>query len=154
MTFFEQPEEATVCKKCDSATVLREAGLRKTRKRLLVFDTLTRSRRPLSAQEIVDALAGLDLNRVTIYRILDQFVAGGIVYRLAAPDRVDRYCPAGKVHHPPHAHFYCTSCGRMTCLDCPYVATESLTDVECGRVDTVQVLLDGICKGCLERGRH
>ena len=141
-----------MCDSCDSTVLLRSAGLRETANRRLVLDAVSAAGRPLNAHEVIDLLQVTHLNRVTIYRILDRLVEGNILNRLACPDRVDRYCLSENDRHPRHAHFFCTSCTRMTCLDRGVAVPEGqvVEGPGLGRVHAVQVLVDGVCPGCLK----
>jgi Fur family ferric uptake transcriptional regulator len=55
-------------------------------------------------------------------------------------------------HHRPHPHFYCKRCGRMDCLppEILNVETAALRKTFPGRIDKVEIRVDGICKNCMK----
>jgi Fur family ferric uptake transcriptional regulator len=90
---------------------------------------------------------------VTVYRSLDLLVEKRLVDRISAGDRSFRYGLAPNANHRPHAHFYCTGCGRMECLnpESPRLDMEPVSPILPGVIERVEVRLDGICKACLGR---
>ncbi|HEY8354816.1 MAG TPA: Fur family transcriptional regulator [Methylophilaceae bacterium] len=102
-----------------SATeIIQEAGLRPTANRIAVLEALLRSPHPLTHQELLDTLSiSHDFDRVTLYRILDWLLSNGIVHKIAGDSRAWRFQlnATGAGHR--HAHFECSACGRIYCLD-------------------------------------
>lgn len=144
-----------MCARCQGPDVLRRAGLAPTRNRLAVLAVLATAGGPMAAREVeagLQADTGAAMNRVTVYRILELLAESGVLTRLACPDRVDRYCLGASPLHPEHAHFYCQSCGSLSCLRPDGVRLEADRDPSCGRVETAQVLLAGTCRACLRQG--
>jgi Fur family ferric uptake transcriptional regulator len=142
-----------MCNQCNYEALLTEAKLDPTENRRRVLEVVGNNRFPLSAGDIYQTLERTgSINRVTVYRILDLLVDHGLVERISTGGRAFCYGMAPNEHHRPHAHFYCTRCGRMDCLN-----PESLTiDIDAllqtfpGRIDKVEVRVDGICKDCLK----
>ncbi len=98
--------------------ILTGNGLRATPHRCRVLDAITRSSRPVSAREVLDAMdTESGINRVTVYRILDVLVENQVVERISSADRSFRYGLSAHIHQRPHAHFYCMNCGNMQCLE-------------------------------------
>ena len=125
-----------------------------TRNRLHVLEVVGNNRFPLSADDIYKTLErSSSINRVTVYRILDLLVARGIVERLSTGGRAAYYGLAPNDHHKPHPHFYCKSCGQMDCLnpESLNVDTDSLWKTFPGRIDKVEVRVDGLCKTCVKQ---
>jgi Fur family ferric uptake transcriptional regulator len=107
----------------------------------------------MSAGEIFKTLERTSsINRVTVYRILDRLVDQGMVERLSTGGRAAYYGLAPNDHHQPHPHFYCKSCGQMDCLnpESLNVETDAMQKTFPGRIDKVEVRVDGICKNCLK----
>ena len=64
-----------MCNQCDYVNLIEHSGLGKTPNRLRVLEIIGNSPHPVSAQEIIAALnQNRDVNRVTVYRILDLLV--------------------------------------------------------------------------------
>ena len=92
-----------------------------------------------------------DVNRVTVYRILDLLVGNRLVERISAGDRSFRYGLAPNANHQPHSHFYCVECGEMECLRPEHISldTEPLERSSFpGLIERVEVRFDGICEDC------
>lgn len=134
---------------------LRDKGLRVTRTRLDVLRVLGKSPTPQSAQEVMDALAGENADRVTIYRTLNSLVDAGLAHKVDPGDRVWRYgllVQAGHQAHDGHAHFVCDACGTVRCLQ------DSTIKVSLGQGDKGErfkvtqrdVYLHGTCEKCLD----
>jgi Fur family ferric uptake transcriptional regulator len=145
-----------MCDRCDYGNLLQDCDLDSTLNRVKVLEIIGNSPRPLSAQEIFEAVnKSQDINRVTVYRILDLLVENRLVDRISAGDRSFRYGLAPNANHRPHAHFYCTGCGRMECLspESPLLDMEPLDATLPGVIERVEVRLDGTCKACLGQAK-
>ena len=145
-----------MCESCDTSRMLAKAGIKRTRNRRLVLDIISEAGQPVCAHEIESGATRrvfeTPVNRVTVYRILDLLEEKGLVNRLVAPDRIERYCLAGNENHPSHAHFFCESCCRVQCMD-PELARipAARPQLRYGRVDSVQIFYDGVCGDCLRK---
>ena len=130
------------------------AGLEATPNRLRVLEVVGDNSCPLSAGDIFKTLErSSSINRVTVYRILDRLVTRGVAERLSTGGRAAYYGLAPNEHHHPHPHFYCKVCGQMDCLnpESLSVETDTIQKTFPGRIDKVEVRVDGICKNCLNR---
>ncbi|MGL4576106.1 MAG: Fur family transcriptional regulator [Burkholderiaceae bacterium] len=121
---------------------------RVTAPRVQVLTALLTARRPLSHQDVDQAVAGT-LDRVTIYRVLDWLVAQGLAHRIAGEDRVFRYA-AGSGNHAAHGHFTCSSCGTVMCMgDAPQLAALAAKLLPAGAVSNrVELNISGQCAKC------
>jgi len=116
-----------------------------------VLEVVGNNQFPLSADDIHKILERSSrINRVTVYRILDLLVEHGVVERISTGGRAFYYDLAPNDYHRPHPHFYCKSCGQMDCLapESITVDTDPLWKMYPGRIDKVEVRIDGICKNC------
>lgn len=130
------------------------ADLEATPNRVHVLEVVGENSFPLSASDIYTILErSSTINRVTVYRILDLLVERGVVERISTGGRAFYYGLAPNDNHKPHPHFYCKNCGQMDCLspESLVVDTESLWKTFPGRIDKVEVRIDGICKNCEKR---
>lgn len=89
---------------------------------------------------------GLSLG--TVYRNLNQLAEDGKIRKLKMAGGPDRFDAA--LH--PHYHMICGSCGELVDIECE--ALEGLTrkvSEESGiRVETFQILFEGICPDCVK----
>ena len=146
-----------MCHQCNYKDLLAVADLEATPNRVHVLEVVGNNSFPLSASDIYKILKrNSTINRVTVYRILDLLVDRGVVERISTGGRAFYYGLAPNDYHEPHPHFYCTNCGQMDCLspESLVVDTEPLWKTYPGRIDKVEVRIDGICKNCEKRQRQ
>ena len=142
-----------MCHRCNYDDLLERNGLENTVNRLRILEIIGNNSSPLSAHEIYDTLLRTrDINRVTVYRILDLLVDKKLAERLSADDRSFRYGLAPNENHSRHAHFYCISCKNMECLSSESldINTDDLERTFPGVIQKAEVRLDGVCKNCLK----
>lgn len=135
----------------DSSDRLRQAGLEPTSHRLRVLDAVSHADYPTTAAEILERVRqDSDINRVTVYRILDLLVEYQVLNRLGLGEKSQRFCLRDANHD--HPHFHCTCCDRYLCLhmDSLPVDAEALTRLGL-TVDHVDVRFEGICPACRKR---
>ena len=143
-----------MCERCNYSELLEGSGLGPTHNRVRVLQVIGGNSSPLSAQDIYATLSRTaDINRVTVYRILDLLVDKGMVERLSSGGRSLVYGLAPNENHPAHPHFHCRSCGVLQCLQpgSLTVDLESIQNSFAGEIQGVEVRVDGICKNCLKR---
>lgn len=141
-----------MCHHCDYEDLLDAGNLGATENRLKVLEVIGGNNFPLSVGDIYDTLARTGpINRVTVYRILDTLVEHGLIERISTGGRAFCYGLAPNDNHPSHPHFYCKQCGQMNCLNPESLPmdTDPLSKTFPGRIDKVEVRVDGICRNCL-----
>ncbi len=84
-----------------------------------VLDILKSSDGALSHEMVVDKLSE-DINRATVYRILNRFTEDGLLHRVVADNGRQYFalCTDCEIHRHTHdhVHFRCLSCDKMECL--------------------------------------
>ena len=133
--------------------MLEKFGVEVTPNRVKIFEIIGNNNFPLSASEVFDIVSRtININRVTVYRVLNLLVERGLVDRISAGDRSHRYGIAPNSHHLPHAHFYCRQCGNMECLNPGTfeLDLDRLNRTFPGVIEKIEVRLDGTCKNCLK----
>ena len=125
-------------------------GARATRSRIDVLATLIAAERALTHHEIEARLEpGRDVDRVTLYRVLDWLTAQGLAHKLSGDDRVWRFSltgPGNAAGGHAHAHFQCSDCGKVICLDEARLPAISLPRGFKRRA--VEVTVKGSCDEC------
>jgi Fur family ferric uptake transcriptional regulator len=137
---------------CNFQAALMRCRLRPTPLRLQVLETLGSENRAWQAREVLDAIrARRPVNKVTVYRILDDLVHLGLVRKLPSAGAAAHFELACE-HHPPHPHFQCQACGEVQCLE--PVQLEPLWREIKGplgnRVDRLEIRAAGLCRRCQE----
>jgi Fur family ferric uptake transcriptional regulator len=146
-----------MCENCNYTNILKMAGVEATVNRVSVLETIGNNNCPLTAMDIFNVVERtLTINKVTVYRILDLLVGKNILERLSSGNRSTYFGMAPNENHISHPHFYCTTCGRMDCLNSASIAidTEQLLKTFPGRIENIAVRVDGICKNCLKEKMH
>ena len=130
--------------------LLRDAGLRATGARLAVLDVLLAAGSPLSHGDVVQALAGRAIDRVTVYRNLIDLADAGLATRSDLGDHVWRFAATGNGHEDVrHPHFVCKECGRIQCLPGTRVRVLSGgAGPQALREDEVEIQIRGLCDDC------
>lgn len=129
----------------DTTALLHEAGLKVTPGRLRVLEIMGEAAQPMCHADIEALLP--DVDRVTLYRILDSLVACGIALKAVDPRGVFRYSVgAVRQEHRNHVHFRCTGCGGVFCLKAVPPAPPKLP--RGFRLDAMEVDISGLCAGC------
>ena len=124
---------------------------RKTKSQTAILDLLQKEPNALSHDGIT---AKLDeqMDRVTIYRILNRFVEDGLAHRIIADDGRQYFasCQTDCSHdHEAHGHlhFRCVVCDRVEC-----VPGEVNYSIPAGyQVDNSNIILSGSCRGCSKK---
>ena len=75
----------------DARSLLKEQGLRATAQRLAVLDTLHQRKAPMSHDEVMGKLGPGSYDKASVWRVLSDLMAVGIVRRMDLGDRVWRY---------------------------------------------------------------
>jgi Fur family ferric uptake transcriptional regulator len=140
-------------KKRNASDIFNRVAIRSTPIREAVIRVIGNSLHPLSATEILNSVRRqISINRVTLYRILDLLVKKGIVRKLTSGDRAFRYGIIKERDHTDHAHFVCTQCGIMECLD-PDVISFDLkaphNKIAGNVISNVEIIAEGMCQRCL-----
>lgn len=126
--------------------LLADRGARATRARIEVLAALLGSDEALSHHDLERRLPrGHDVDRVTLYRVLEWLTAQGLAHKVAGDDRVWRFSSVG-VGGAAHAHFQCSACGRVVCLEQARVPAIPLP-VGFRRSET-EVTVKGTCDAC------
>jgi Fur family ferric uptake transcriptional regulator len=130
-----------------AAQLLGQHGARLTGPRQRVLAALLEAASPQSHADIMQRLdATGSMDRVTVYRVLEWLVTQGLAHRIAGDDRIWRFnAGADEAHH--HAHFRCTRCGQMYCLE--ETRPQFALNLPSGfRFQHAELTLEGLCPAC------
>jgi Fur family transcriptional regulator, ferric uptake regulator len=135
----------------DARNVIRHAGLRATAPRLAVLGMLLRERRPLSHSEISRALRNEGLDRVTVFRNLQDLAEASILSRVDIGDHTWRFEPRSpeSPQGRPHSHFVCERCNLVSCLnDFSLGVLPQSSELGAIVASVSEVVLRGCCRHC------
>jgi Fur family ferric uptake transcriptional regulator len=143
--------------------IFQEAKLKSTSSRLEVLDVLLNSQNPLTHQEILKTLP-VNFDRVTLYRVLDWLLENQLIHKVAASDRSWRFqfnhgfkriqeteskkaIKYSTAPHHSHAHFQCSSCGKVFCLENVYPKLTNNIPSDF-LVNSIELNITGTCLSC------
>ena len=112
-----------------------------------VLDLLISSGKAMS-RDAIEQKIGVEIDRATIYRVLNRFCEDGLVHKIVADDGKQYFAVCMKCDEKKladnHFHFRCTSCQTIECL--PEAVHSSVPN---GYNDeSVNCVLTGICPQC------
>ena len=113
-----------------------------------VLAVLTGTSRAMS-QDAIEKRLNMEVDRATIYRILNRFCEDGLTHKIVADDGRQYFALCRKGDDGPrlpanHFHFRCTRCETLECLP----ATVPFSVPEDYQVARVNCVLIGVCKEC------
>jgi Fur family ferric uptake transcriptional regulator len=102
----------------DAQDLIRKTGARVTNARIEVLALLLKADTALSHADIEARLApAAGIDRVTVYRVLEWLTEQHLAHKISGDDRVWRFNAAASGHPHEHAHFKCSCCQRVICLE-------------------------------------
>jgi Fur family ferric uptake transcriptional regulator len=133
---------------------LRNAGLKATVPRLKILGILEQSRsRHMTAEDIYKALldAGEEIGLATVYRVLTQFQAAGLVIRHNFEGGRSVFELDPGTHHD---HMVCLECGRVFEFVDPEIEARQKRVAEQADfvIDDHALYIYGVCRGMREKG--
>jgi Fur family ferric uptake transcriptional regulator len=131
-----------------AARLIEQSGHRATAARIRVLAVLLSRHNAASHHEIEDALGREKMDRVTLYRVLDWLIDKELAHRLTSEDRVWRFLAnAGETSAHHHAHFKCTGCDKVICLEDVPVEID-LPMPKGYRIQETELTVKGLCAQC------
>lgn len=131
---------------------MRQAGLRATRTRVLVYETLRAAGGHRSVDDLVSLIRmrGHEVTRMSVYNVVADLQQAALVMCADVGPGRALYEVAEHWHH----HFVCRVCGAITDVPCvrgkkPCLEPPSAVE---GTVDEAQVIFRGVCATCAENG--
>jgi Fur family ferric uptake transcriptional regulator len=128
--------------------MIRSRGERSTSGRVYILAALLAERRALTHHEIEERVGRTQrLDRVTLYRVLEWLNEKRFVHRVVSADRIWRFRSNLHTHPYPHAHFECTRCTAVICLE--DMKAEYDRPLPVGyRSQEVDLRVKGLCAEC------
>ncbi len=131
----------------DTTQVIRDAGLRATRPRTLIYGLLREAGGHRTADEVAGLVtdSGQRLSRASVYNVLDDLSRADLVMRADRGPGTAIYEVADTWHH----HFVCRVCGEVTDVRCTIGSKPCLdTEVPGATIDEAQIIFRGVCASC------
>ncbi len=136
-----------------AADYLRDHGLKATAPRVAIVAVLLKEKRPLSVQDLLDALPKKTADQATAYRSLEAFAEAGLIHRLDLGQGKALYELSEEGEH--HHHLVCTSCGKIEDVEDCEVEAFARRALEASKrfaeLHHHSLELFGICKDCVKK---
>ena len=130
--------------------LLDKHHLKKTGPRLSVL-TVLNSREVATSQPELEHMLGKEVDRVTLYRILNTFEKSGIIHKILDINGTSNYALCsplctGEKHKDEHVHFNCTVCLNIYCMD--EVQIPAVVIPQGFKATNKNLIIYGICDSC------
>lgn len=130
-------------------SILKEHDLKHTKQRVRVLEEIALDSVAISQPDLEKKL-GKEIDRVTLYRILNTYQEKGILHRIMDMNGTANYavCTSScseNHHHDEHVHFNCTNCNKIYCLE---VEAPRIKMPKGFTAKTVSSIAYGICEKC------
>jgi len=141
--------------KIDPIHILKENDLKHTKQRVRVLEEIAMDNVAISQPELEKKL-GKEIDRVTLYRILNVYEDKGILHRIMDLNGTANYaicsssCTA-EHHHDEHVHFNCTNCHKIYCLDVRVPQVKMPTGFSAVALNSTAY---GVCEKCNARVKN
>ena len=121
--------------------------IRKTKAVTTVLNIFENKNEAKSVVSLIELVKG-DMNKTTVYRILDRLEQDGFIHSCNGKDGLKWYakcngCSAHK-HSDKHPHFQCKECDKVECLSLEV----NIPILKNHKVDSTDILLIGQCESC------
>lgn len=130
--------------------ILRKHHLKVTHPRLTVLEKIFHKDTATSQPELEKSV-GDDIDRVTLYRVLNVFEEKGIIHKIFDLHGTATYalcspqCTTHQ-HHDEHVHFTCSVCNSVYCLQ--EIKLPAISTPIGFHIDQVAVNAIGVCNKC------
>lgn len=128
--------------------MIRHNGGRATAGRIGILAILLAEQQAITHREIEQRLPqAQQLDRVTLYRALEWLAEKNLIHKVTSDDRAWRYHANRDVQSHQHAHFKCTCCAQVICLD--KLPVERNWPLPAGyRFQEIELTVKGLCANC------
>lgn len=117
-------------------TLINNTNIKLTTARTAILEVLVNAQKPLSYEDIKDKIS---MDKATFYRNISKFEEENLLDSFESNDK-KRYF---EIKKNPHAHFICSSCSSVECLN-------DETQIQLPFYKIENIIIKGICPSCLE----
>ncbi len=122
---------------------------RQTKQVKTLVDVFDNKKTAISVVDLVKLLKS-QMNKTTVYRILDKLMDDGIVHSFIGKGGLKWYAKCQdcscETHNDLHPHFQCKTCGEVECLSVSF----ALPPISDYKVESANLFMVGVCCNCLK----
>ncbi len=115
--------------------IIINKNIKLTSARVNILEYFYKSKQPLCYE---DLKLLLDMDKATFYRNIAKFEEEGILNSFESNDKKRYY----EIRKTPHAHFICTKCSQIKCLENQYLQIDGY------KIENI--IIKGLCPFCSE----
>ena len=132
--------------------ILNSRNIKRTSCREGIIEVIMKANQALSENEIRERLAG-NYDRTTFYRSFKTLEEHKILHKIVVDNQLVKYAFDTSVSHKDgHAHFYCSECNTVKCMENIPVQKYSLP---AGYFELqTEVIIKGLCSNCQNQHSH
>jgi Fur family transcriptional regulator, ferric uptake regulator len=130
--------------KADLKTILKQYHISITKPRLVMLEVFLQANEALTYDYFLTH-PSLQLNRVTIFRVLNLFTNKKIIHRIPATDNINRYL-LQQTSTIIHSNFMCNKCRRIIPLETIIPPKVKLPE-GCTQ-QNIEIIIGGLCNFC------
>jgi len=123
-------------------------GVTRQTKQLKILTAIFHRKKQAIAVSDLVKLLDKEMNKSTVYRILDKLVQDGVVHSFLGKGGHKWYAKcldcSCEQHHDVHPHFQCKKCGEVKCMPLSF----PVPSINGYKIDSVNVLMVGECSNC------
>lgn len=120
---------------------------RQTKQVKTLINIFDNKKTAISVVDLVKSLAS-EMNKTTVYRILDKLMDDGIVHSFIGKGGLKWYAKCQdcscETHNDVHPHFQCKKCGEVKCLSTKF----ALPPISGYKIESASLLIIGKCIVC------
>jgi len=121
--------------------------IRRTKSVKYILKVFEEGHEAISVVELVQQLHN-EMNKTTVYRILERLENGGIVHSFMDKHGLKWYAKCSECieghHTDKHPHFQCNDCGKIRCIELEV----SIPNLPNHNIESSELLLIGQCAEC------
>ena len=123
--------------------------IRKTKGVIVLLEIFDEKNEAKSVVNLIELVKD-EMNKTTVYRILDRLEQDGVIHSFNGKDGLKWYAKcegcSSSHHSDKHPHFQCTECDRVECLSLEI----KIPSIKNHKVDSTDILLMGQCEVCCD----
>ena len=132
--------------------ILSSRNIKRTSCREGIIEVIMNANQALSENEIRERLVG-NYDRTTFYRSFKTLEEHKILHKIVVDNQLVKYAFDTSVSHKDeHAHFYCSECNTVKCMENIPVQKYSLP-AGYSELQT-EVIIKGLCSNCQNQHSH
>jgi Fur family ferric uptake transcriptional regulator len=117
--------------------LINQSNIKLTTARTAILEIFIKAKHPLCYEDIKSQLT---MDKATFYRNITKFEEENIINSFESNDKKRYY----EIKKDPHAHFICTTCSNIECI-------QQNTHLDLSGYQIENIIIKGICPSCCKK---